>query len=112
MHIHSKTSTQVAAGMDIAATLAIEHVGTTFHLPFYHPFIVGPVMIITYALFKWKEELTHGFIRGYRRALDATRRTTKETHTNIRGVSGILPKLSTDLSRTIEHVGNHIAANK
>jgi len=55
-------STKVAAGIDIAATLAIEHVGYTFSLPFWHPAIVGTVAGVTFALFKWKDEITDVFV--------------------------------------------------
>ena len=59
--------------MDIAATLAIEHVGSVFRLPFYHPFILAPVLVVTYALFKWKDELTKGVVLGYRGAVGRTK---------------------------------------
>ncbi|HLC51518.1 MAG TPA: hypothetical protein VJH90_04070 [archaeon] len=51
-------SNKIAASIDIAATLLIEHFGTTYKLPFYHPYVVVPVLGITYALFKWKHPIS------------------------------------------------------
>lgn len=53
-----RLSTKIAASLDIAATLAVEHIGSTFKLPFYHPIILGVVGGLTFALFAWKDEIT------------------------------------------------------
>ncbi len=51
-------STKIAAGLDIAASLAVEQLGITMKLPFYHPVILGVVGGLTFALFAWKDEIT------------------------------------------------------
>jgi len=53
-----RLSTKIATGLDIAATLAVEHIGTTFQLPVYHPIILGVVSGLTFALFAWKDQIT------------------------------------------------------
>ena len=55
-------STKIATGLDIAATLAVEQIGTTFKLPFYHPVILGVVGGLTFVLFAWKDEITQGVL--------------------------------------------------
>jgi hypothetical protein len=55
-------SNKIATGLDMGITLAVEHVGMTFKLPFWHPVMLGSVAGITWALFKWKDEITHAFI--------------------------------------------------
>jgi len=61
--VPTKSNTnKIAAGLDIAATLLVEHIGYTYHLPFYHPVILATVVALTYALFKWKYEITRAFL--------------------------------------------------
>jgi len=57
-------SNKVATGIDIAGTLAVEHVGSTFNLPAWHPAIFGGVVGMTWVLFKWKDEITSALIGG------------------------------------------------
>ena len=57
-----KLSTKVAAGLDIAATLAIEQIGFTFRMPAWHPAMLVTVGALTYVLFKWKDEITSAMI--------------------------------------------------
>ncbi len=103
MYVDSKTSVKVAAGMDIAATLAIEHMGSVFRLPFYHPFILAPVLVLTYALFRWKDEVTKGVILGYRGVVG------KAKNTLLDGYSGI-EKVAWDLQASSR--GNDIEGEK
>jgi len=53
---------KIVAALDIAITLFIEHIGYTYQLPFYHPVILVTVVILTYALFKWKYEITRALL--------------------------------------------------
>lgn len=53
---------KIVASLDVAVTLLVEHIGYTYHLPFYHPVILGVVIVLTYALFKWKYEITRAFL--------------------------------------------------
>lgn len=69
--------------MDIAATLAIEHAGSFFRLPFYHPFILAPVLVLTYALFRWKDELTKGVVLGYRGAVGKTKEVLLDGYSGV-----------------------------
>jgi len=50
--VHPHTTTKIITALDIAATLAVEHVGVTFHLPVFHPVIIGSVAGATYVLLK------------------------------------------------------------
>ena len=80
--ISPSLSTKIAASIDIAATLLIEHIGSVYRLPFYHPAIVGAVFGLTYVLFKWKDEIAHSVIHysffvlnGSKQILGITSRT-------------------------------------
>jgi len=55
-------SNKVATGLDIAATLAIEQMGVTFHMSAWHPVILSTVVGLTYVLFRWKDEITCAMI--------------------------------------------------
>lgn len=59
-----RLTTKIAAGLDIAASLAVEQLGITLKLPFYHPIILGTVGVLTYVLFKWKDEIGHCTLSG------------------------------------------------
>jgi len=50
--VHPHTATKIIAALDIAATLAVEQVGVTYHLSAFHPLILGSVAGATYALIK------------------------------------------------------------
>ena len=50
--VHPNTTMKIIAALDIAATLAVEQVGVTFHLAAFHPIILGSVAGATYALLK------------------------------------------------------------
>ena len=56
-------SIKIAAALDVIGTLAIEHVGYTYKLPVWHPAIIATVLGMTYALFKWKDEISHMVVR-------------------------------------------------
>ncbi|MEM5814308.1 MAG: hypothetical protein QXD77_00635 [Candidatus Aenigmatarchaeota archaeon] len=55
-------SNKVATGLDIVATLAIEQMGVTLHMPAWHPVVLSTVVGLTYALFRWKDEITCAMI--------------------------------------------------
>ncbi len=57
-------STKIAAGLDIASTLAIEQIGFSFKLPAFHPAILLTTGALTFALFRWKEEITTVIVGG------------------------------------------------
>lgn len=54
-HVHS---VKVITALDTIATLAVEQLGYTFHLPAFHPVILGTVVGSTYFLLKYKNEVT------------------------------------------------------
>lgn len=56
-------STKIAAGIDIVASLAVEQLGITMKIPFYHPVILGVVGGMTFALFAWKDEITGAVLK-------------------------------------------------
>ncbi|MEM5804246.1 MAG: hypothetical protein QXU82_00115 [Candidatus Aenigmatarchaeota archaeon] len=61
--IHTPSlSNKIATGLDMGITFAVEQVGMTLHLPFWHPVILGGVAGITWALFKWKDDITSAFV--------------------------------------------------
>jgi hypothetical protein len=55
-------SNKVATGVDIAATLAIEQIGYTLSIPAWHPVMLGAVLGMTWALFKYKDDVTVAFV--------------------------------------------------
>src|SRR3990172_11095140 len=61
----AKLSTKIATGLDVLGTLFVEHLGTTYRLPFYHPAIIGTVIVFTYGLFKWKEQVSFVVVSTY-----------------------------------------------
>ncbi len=56
-------STKVATVLDFASGLVAAQIGYLFSLPFYHPIVISFVFGTTYALFKWKEQITEQLIR-------------------------------------------------
>lgn len=58
----SPHSLKVVTALDTLATLAVEHLGYTLHLPAYHPVIIGTVVGSTYFLIKYKEEVTDAIL--------------------------------------------------
>lgn len=59
-------SIKIITAWDAVFTLFVEHVGTTFHLPAYHPAIIGTVIGGTYILLKHKDkvsDLTMGTVK-------------------------------------------------
>jgi len=50
--VHPHTATKIIAALDVAATLAVEQVGVTYHLSAFHPLILGSVVGATYVLLK------------------------------------------------------------
>lgn len=59
MHIpNPRLSTKVATGLDVLGTLAVTQFSFLFNLPFWHPAIFSSAVGMTYALFRWKEEIT------------------------------------------------------
>lgn len=57
-------STKIAAGLDIATTLAVEQIGYTFKLSATHPAMLITTGAVTFVLFKWKDEITSIIIGG------------------------------------------------
>lgn len=62
---------KIVVVLDIIGTLMIEQIGFTFSLPAYHPAMLAIVLVMTYALFRWRDEiavslieLTHPFSDG------------------------------------------------
>ena len=57
-------STKIAAGLDIAATLTVAQIGHSFNFAATHPAILITTGVMTYSLFKWKDEITSTIIDG------------------------------------------------
>lgn len=64
----SMDSVKVITAWDTLLTLAVEHVGMSFHLPVYHPVIIGPVIGGTYILFKHKDRISDFTLRTMKHA--------------------------------------------
>ncbi len=56
-------SIKVATVLDFVSGLAAAQIGYLFSLPFYHPIVISFVFGTTYALFKWKDQITEQLIR-------------------------------------------------
>jgi len=57
-------STKIAAGLDIAATLTVAQIGHSFNFAATHPAILVTTGVMTYSLFKWKNEIASAFVCG------------------------------------------------
>lgn len=55
-------STKIAAGLDIAATLTVAQIGHSFNFAATHPAILVTTGVMTFSLFKWKDEIASAFI--------------------------------------------------
>lgn len=53
---------KIAVVLDIIGTLMIEQIGFTYSLPAYHPAMLAIVLVLTYALFRWRDEIAVGMI--------------------------------------------------
>ncbi len=51
-------SVKVATTLDVISTLVAGQIGYAFSVPAYHPIIITYAVGVTYALFKWKDEIT------------------------------------------------------
>lgn len=51
-------SVKVATALDVISTLVAGQIGYAFSVPAYHPVIITYAVGVTYALFKWKDEIT------------------------------------------------------
>ena len=60
--IHSNTSIKIIAALDVAATLAVEHIGVTYNLSVFHPAILGTVAGATYVLLKHGDVISHHLV--------------------------------------------------
>jgi len=60
--IHPNTTTKIIAALDVAATLAVEHVGVTYHLSVFHPAILGTVAGATYVLLKHGDTISYHLV--------------------------------------------------
>lgn len=56
-------SVKVATALDILSTIIATQIGYMFSLPIYHPIVLGYAVGTTYALFKWKDNITTELIR-------------------------------------------------
>jgi len=57
-HTRHSISTKIATGLDVLGTLLFEQIGSTYKIPPYNPIILSSVIIMTYGLFRFKEEVT------------------------------------------------------
>ena len=51
-------SVKVATALDVISTLVAGQIGYAFSVPAYHPVIITYAVGVTYALFRWKDEIT------------------------------------------------------
>lgn len=51
-------SVKVATTLDVISTLVAGQIGYAFSVPAYHPLILTYAVGVTYALFRWKDEIT------------------------------------------------------
>lgn len=51
-------SVKVATALDVISTLFAGELGYVFSIPAYHPIIITYAVGVTYALFRWKDEIT------------------------------------------------------
>ncbi len=51
-------SVKVATALDVISTLFAGELGYVFSIPAYHPIILGYAVGVSFALFKWKDEIT------------------------------------------------------
>jgi len=51
-------SVKVATALDVVSTLVAGQIGYAFSVPAYHPLILTYAVGVTYALFRWKDEIT------------------------------------------------------
>ena len=80
----AKLSTKIATGLDVLGTLFVEHIGITYKLPFYHPAILGTVVVLTYGLFKWKEETSYAIVYSYHKLVRPTVSKAKSMKNSIK----------------------------
>lgn len=57
-------STKIAAGLDIATTLAVEQLGYSFRMSATHPVIMLTTGVVTFVLFVWKDDITSKIVEG------------------------------------------------
>ena len=110
--ITTRLSTKVATGLDIAATLAVEHIGTTFKLPFYHPIILGVVGGLTFALFKWKDEITHCVMTGVYELKHGLKSSGKELGRNVTKTVNIIPVMIEKPAAAIDEWSEQLSCQK
>gem|GEM_PF-4782282 len=55
---HPGLSVKVATALDVISTLVAGQIGYAFSVPAYHPLILTYAIGVTYALFRWKDEIT------------------------------------------------------
>ncbi|MEM7820076.1 MAG: hypothetical protein QW761_00525 [Candidatus Aenigmatarchaeota archaeon] len=110
--ITPRLSTKIATSLDIAATLAVEHIGTTFKLPFYHPIILGVVGGLTFALFKWKDEITHGILCGIYELKHGLKSSGKEIGRNITKTISIVPVMIEKPVAALEQWSEYLSCQK
>ncbi len=73
MALLESTSVKIITAIDTVFTLAIEHVGMSFHLPVYHPAIIGSVVGGTYVLIKHREKISHITLKTVKEAKRASK---------------------------------------
>lgn len=71
---NNSASAKIITAWDAALTLLIEHVGTSFHLPVYHPAILGTVIGGTYVLLKHKDRISDLTLKTARGAKKGAKR--------------------------------------
>ncbi len=51
-------SVKVATALDLVSTLVAGQIGYAFSVPAYNPIIISYAVGVSYALFRWKDEIT------------------------------------------------------